>query len=421
MTSLTECIGKAFYQLHGHIERNKYSSYWLKGGRGSLKSSFAAIEIILGIVNDEQANALVVRKVKDTVRKSVFETLLWAIDRLDLNEAFRHTYSPAEIIYIPTGQKIMMVGLDDPKKLKSIKVKRGYIKLLWFEELEEFSSMDEIRNVRQSVRRGGDTFVEFLSYNPPRDPAAWVNEECLIEEDGKIVHESNYLDAPREWLGEQFLIDAENLKRRDPLKYEHEYMGQSVGRAKQIVFHGKWEEREFETHALPDIYQSRFFYGADWGFSVDPTALIRCYIVHENGETNLYIDHEGGGHGIEIDELPDEFDLMPDIKRWRIYGDSARPETISYVANRGYDVQSAPKWKGSVEDGVEYIKSFDRVIIHPRCVRTIDEFKKYSYKVDRHTLEILPVLQDKHNHWIDALRYALADYIQAEVSILDVI
>jgi len=173
---LSNNIAPAFIPIHRAIKENKYNSFWLKGGRGSTKSSFAAIQIIIGIIADPSANAVVLRKVGDTVRGSVLETLLWAISTLGVQDYFRHTKAPAEIIYRATGQKIIMKGLDDPLKLKSIKVKNGYFKFLWFEEAAEFNGMEEIRNVEQSVLRGGDKFVEFVTYNPPNDPAAWVRQ-----------------------------------------------------------------------------------------------------------------------------------------------------------------------------------------------------------------------------------------------------
>jgi phage terminase large subunit len=419
--SLRDCIAPSFYGLHKSIQRGEYSSYWLKGGRGSTKSSFAAIQIILGMVNDPNANALVLRKVDNTIRTSVYETLLWAIDTLELNQYFSSIKSPAEITYLPTGQKIIMKGLDDARKLKSIRLQRGYFKFLWFEEAEEFAGMAEIRNVRQSTRRGGEKFVEFVTYNPPNDPAAWVNADSEIEIPDRCVHFSNYLDVPRHWLGETFFQDADMLKQVDPLAYDHEYMGLAVGRAEQIVFHGKWKEKDFETPNVRDMYQSRFFFGADWGFANDPTTLTRLFIMLENGERNLYIDHEAGGVGVEMEEIPQLFDSVPDVRKWRVYADCARPETISYVKRKGFNIEAAPKWQGSVEDGVEYLRSFHNIYIHPRCQKTIEEYKKYSYKVDKNTNEILPVIVDKHNHYIDGNRYALADYIKANVSIFDVL
>lgn len=423
MINLSEVIAPSFYSVHNKIKRNEYSSYWLKGGRGSTKSSLAAIQIIKGIIEDPDANALVLRKVDSSIRKSVLQTLLWATEILGVESSFDFKVSPSQIEYLPTGQKIIMSGLDDARKIKSIKLKKGYFKFLWWEEAEEFAGIEEIRSVRQSTRRGGDNFVEFITFNPPNDPAAWVNSESEKAKDDpdSYVHHSTYLDVPEEWLGKQFIIDAEKLKKSDPLAYEHEYMGEAVGRAEQIVFFGKWEEKEFDTPPIHKMYQSRFFQGADWGFANDPTALVRCFIMKERGEINLYIDYETGGHGVELDEIPQLFDKIPDSRRWKIYGDASRPETVSHLRKHGFNSESAPKWSGSVEDGIEYLRSFNNIYIHPRCPKIIEEFIKYSYKVDKHTKEVLPILVDKWNHYIDALRYALADYIKGEVSILDVL
>lgn len=419
---LINLIGKAYYEIHHKIKDGEIDELWLKGGRGSLKSSFVAIETILGVMRDPEANAIVFRKVGNTVRKSVMETLLWAINMLEVPHLFSRTVAPAEITYMPTGQQIVMTGLDDPLKLKSIKIKKGYFKYVWFEETAEYGGMDEIRNVEQSVMRGGDKFVSFYSYNPPNDPAAWVNVESEIEQPRRLVHHSTYLDVDPAWLGERFIEKAENLKARDYLKYEHEYLGKSVGRAEQIIFHGKWQELEFDTPSVRDMYQGRFFFGADFGFANDPSTLIRCFIMESGGQLDLYIDYEAGGVGIEMEELPVLYSRVPESKSWIIYGDCARPETISYISRRGYKIESCPKWTGSVEDGIEFIRSFRRIFIHPRCPNTIAEFKTYSYKVDKMTQKILPVVApNQDDHYCDALRYALSEYVTADISILQVL
>jgi phage terminase large subunit len=419
--NISTILCKAFHPVHKAIVRGEKSEIWLKGGRGSTKSSFTAIEIILGIIEDPDANAICLRKVGDTIRTSLLPTFLWAIDVLGVHTHFRHTVAPAEIIYIPTGQKIIMKGLDDPMKLKSVKARRGYFKYLWFEEASEYDGMEEIRSVEQSVLRGGETFVEFITYNPPNDPAAWVNKECLEEYPDRLVHHSTYLDVDPAWLGAKFLEKAERLRQTDYLKYEHEYLGKAVGRAEQIVFYGKWEEKRFDTPSLKHIYQSRFFYGADWGFANDPTALTRSFIIKKDDKMYLFIDYEAGGVGVEFEQLPALFERIPESRKWKIKADSARPETISYMSRQGFNIEAAKKWKGSVEDGVEYIKGFTKIYVHPRCVNTIEELKTYCYKVDRNTQEILPVIVDANNHYIDSIRYGLDEYIQMKGSILDVL
>ena len=245
---LTDIIAPNYYSLHNSIKRYEYSSFWLRGGRGSLKSSFAALEIVLGMIDDPRANALALRKVDNTIRRSVMETFLWAIDLLGLSECFDYTRSPAEITYIPTGQKIMMAGLDDPRKIKSIRVKKGIIKYLWFEEAEEFLGDAEMRSVRQSAFRGAGNFIEFVTFNPPIDPDSWINIACLQDKPQRLIHESNYLQVPREWLGEQFFRDAEDLKRISLLSYEHEYMGLAIGLTGEVF---KWDW--FGDHNFGDI------------------------------------------------------------------------------------------------------------------------------------------------------------------------
>lgn len=393
VVKLTDNIAPKFIAVHNRIKEGKYSSYWLKGGRGSTKSSFVAIEIILGILGDPEANAFVTRKVGDTIRLSVMNTLLWAISKLEVGHLFKYTFSPSEITYVPTGQKIILKGLDDPLKIKSIKIEKGYFKYLWFEEAAEFSGPQEIRSVEQSILRGGDVFVEFVTYNPPNDPAAWVNRESGHDIPNRLVHESTYLDVPAHWLGKKFIEDAETLKLIDPVAYQHEYMGIAVGRAEQIIFHGKWEAQEFTA---PE--EARFYFGADWGFSNDPTALVRCFILDEN----LYIDYEAVGHGVEIDETATLFDAIPGARQWPIKGDNSRPETISYVKRQGFNLYAAEKWKGSVEDGIAHIKGFRRIIVHPRCIHLIKELNLYSYKVDKISGDILPIVTDKYNHCIAA-------------------
>lgn len=403
---ISTIIAPAFYPLHRIIKEGKKTEFWLKGGRGSTKSSFIAIEIILGIMKDPEANAMCLRKVGDTIRTSLLPTFLWAIGILGVHQYFKSTVSPAEITYLPTGQKIIMKGLDDPLKLKSVKAQKGYFKYLWFEEAAEFNGMEEIRNVEQSVLRGGEDFVEFLSYNPPNDPDAWVNAECKVEHPDRFVHTSNYLQVPAEWLGSKFLEKAARLKATEPLKYEHEYMGMSVGQTEQTVMNGKWKAA---ACVMADDWYGPYD-GADWGFSTDPTVRVRCWISPDR--RILYIEKEALGYHVELNDIGKLFDNLPNARNTKCYGDSSRPETISHVKAEGFDIEAAEKWPGSIEDGIAHLRSYDMVMINPECVHTINEMCLYSHKVDRLTKKILADIVDKHNHCIDAIRYALGPLIQ---------
>jgi phage terminase large subunit len=209
-----------------------------------------------------------------------------------------------------------------------------------------------------------------------------------------MVVEANYRDNP--WLPDVLKAELEYDQQRDPDKFSHIWMGEYQTFSEARVFKN-WKIEEFER---PEgtIYRM----GADWGFSVDPSVLIRASIEGNR----LYIDHEAYMIGCEIVNLPDLFDRVPESRKWFIRADSARPETISYMQKNGYPkIQAADKGKGSVDDGISFLQSFD-IVVHPRCVHTIDELKSYSYKRDPLTEVVMPILEDKNNHVIDALRYA---------------
>ena len=195
-------IADAFKPIALDVQNSGHAEYLLRGGRGSTKSSFISIEIILGIMQDEHANAIIYRRVANTIKDSVYEQMIWAIDTLNLTAAFKCRKSPFEIERIKTGQRILFRGADDPMKSKSIKLKRGhYFKFLWFEELAEFRGMEDIRTIKQSILRGVDRAFTFYSYNPPKSAQNWVNDEALKTVPGRLVHSSCYLDVPPEWLG----------------------------------------------------------------------------------------------------------------------------------------------------------------------------------------------------------------------------
>ena len=214
----------------------------------------------------------------------------------------------------------------------------------------------------------------------------------------------NYTENP--YFPEVLRKEMEYDKQHDFEKYLHVWEGFPLTVSQAQVFRGK-----YKIEPIPEdlwTQANRLFFGADWGFATDPTALVRCFII----DRKLYIEYEAYGTGVELDEIPALFDTVPLSRKWPLKADSARPETISYLAHRhGYDISAAKKWQGSIEDGIAYLKSFEEIIIDPRCKHTADEFRLYSYKVDKVTGEVLPILVDKHNHCIDAIRYALDGYI----------
>jgi len=429
MINLSEKIAPIFYPVHRAIRDKTHDEFWLKGGRYSLKSSFAAIEIVLGIIDDPEANAIAFRKVANSIKDSIQSTILWAIDLLDETENFHSINSPHEITYKPTGQKILFRGLDEPRKIKSIAPRKGYFKFLWFEEADEFDGQDEIRSVEQSVLRGdeGKRFVEILCYNPPKNPKHWINKLVKEDADVKYIQHFTYLDIPQEWINEKTKLKIARLKKNNYPKYAHEYLGKCIGNPKEIVFSGKYEVQDFDTPDISEMYQNRFFFGADWGFAADPCVLIRCFIMDDC----LCIDYEAYEKEVEIDKIGTQvFDQIPESRKWQIEGDSSAPATISNVRRQGFNIRGAKKWPGCVDEGIQFMLNFRKIVIHTRCVNILMKFETFSYKVDKETKEILPVINDRKSRiyendedkmgikddGLDSVRGAIWTYIQAGAS-----
>ena len=235
---LKSIIAPSFYDAHKDIKQGLHTHYWFKGGRGSTKSSFISIEIVLNMMKDAQngviSNALILRRVKDTLSESVRDQIKWAIDILGVSDKWHVPESKLTITYKLTGQVIRFKGADNPKKVKSTKVPKGWIKYIWYEEVDEFESYDKIRNINQSLMRGGPKFFTFYSFNPPESQRNWANMEVLEERKDKFIHHSTYLTVPKEWLGEQFIIEAEHLKKVNSTKYDHDYLGKVTGTGGEV-------------------------------------------------------------------------------------------------------------------------------------------------------------------------------------------
>lgn len=260
LTSLKQLIAPSFYAIHHDLKQALHTHYWLKGGRGSTKSSFISLEIIIGIMKDPQANAVVLRKVGQTLQSSIYEQLQWAVSVLGVNAYWESKISPLEMKYIADGRsnKIIFRGADNPKKIKSIKFSKGYCKYIWYEEVDEFAGMEEIRTINQSLLRGGDSFVVFYSYNPPESQSNWVNEEVLEQRNDRLVHHSTYLTVPPEWLGEQFIIEAEHLRNVKPKAYAHEYMGEVTGTGGEVFTNLTLREITDEEISRFDHFSEKF-------------------------------------------------------------------------------------------------------------------------------------------------------------------
>jgi len=428
---ISELIGKAFYDSHSYLRNKVYDEFWEAGGRGSLKSSWAALEQVIGVVADPQANAIAFRKVGDTVSDSIKPTFIWAIRALAWEPWWHVPKSGHTLTFIPTGQQILMRGLDDPMKIKSIKPRKGYFKYLWLEEGAEYDSLEEIESVTQSVLRGGPEFVQIVTYNPPVEPKHWINVAALPENrpPNRSVHFSCYTDAPPEWLGPKFLQDAETMKRKKPDKYANVYLGKSIGRSEAIIFSGYYRSDTFEVSkrlvpgGAPRYFIGRDevegpYFGGDFGFSQDPSTLVKCWRSIDG--RRIYIEYAEFGRQIKNNAFPAFYGRVPGSKENMIYADCARPETIVHIADLGYIISGAEKWKGSIEDGIEWLTDHE-IIIHDRCDELLDEAVTYCYKIDRHTKEVTSDIIDKNNHGWDAVRYAFFPLIQqAPKGIMDV-
>lgn len=399
---LSEIIAPSFYKLHKDIKAEGHTHYWLKGGRGSTKSSFVSIEIILGIMKDPLANAMVLRKVGLYLHDSVFEQLVWAIDILGVSEYWNTKVSPLEIAYIPTGQKIVFRGADKPKKIKSVKLRRGYFKYIWYEELDEFNGPEEIRTINQSLMRGGEKFFVFYSFNPPKSQRSWVNGEVLEEREDRLVHHSNYLTVSKEWLGDQFYIEAEHLKKTNPDAYEHEYMGAVTGTGGEVFKNltiRKIENEEIETF-------DRIKRGIDWGYAVDPFVYLKGH--YDKTRKRLYLYDE-----IFLVELSNkkaaDMILARDKEHSYITADSAEPKSIAELKSYGIKIKGAKKGPDSVDYGMKFLQDLEEIIIdNERCLNAAREFLNYEYARDAQG-NFKADFPDRDNHTIDAARYMLED------------
>jgi phage terminase large subunit len=388
---LSELFAPSFIPFHSAIKRGDAVHYWLKGGRGSCKSSFVSLQIILGIVRNPEAHAVCFRKFGCDLRGSVFNQVLWAIDILGLRDFFTYSLTPMEITYKPTGQKILFKGLDDSRKSKSQKAQFGYFRYVWFEELEQYDGMQEIRSVCQSLMRGGDKFSYFYSYN--------FEAGKVVE--NRLVHHSDYLTVPKDWLGEAFFIEADILRKQNEMAYRHEYLGEVTGTGGTIFTN--LISRRITDEEIKQFSNLRK--GIDFGYAVDPFAY--CALEYDKTRRSIYIYDEIYKVGL-LNDAAIELLKAKGIGRERIIADSAEPKSIAEFRQSGLNVIGAEKGKDSVQYGIKWLQKLHSIVIDPiRCPNTWKEFSLYEFEKTK-TGDFKCEYPDKLNHEIDSIRYSLS-------------
>lgn len=429
--SMKDVIIPMYKDVFKDILAHNHRHYVFKGGRGSTKSSFISEVIPILMLNNPTVHAVIFRKVGNTIKNSVFAQMAWGIDKLGLTPLFHIPKSIASpIVLKQTGQQIIFMGLDDPTKIKSIKLPFGYIGITWFEELDQFSGEKELRTVLQSTMRGGPTFWDFRSFNPPISNINWANQYALdaMARENSLVVSNTYLDVPEDWLGETFMDEAIDLKETNLKAYQHEYLGIPIGTGGNVF-------ENVEPMYMNDEFISHFdkiYNGIDWGWYPDPFAFNKCHF--DVARRNLYIFAEFRGNKLsnravydilytekkvysdEFIEQQSKIDFQDRIIRQRYFlepdeivtADSAEPKSISDIKSYGgYGCRPAEKGPDSVTYSMKWLQSLNHIYIDPvRCPETLKEFAEYEYERDKDD-EVVSGYPDMNNHNIDAVRYAL--------------
>lgn len=384
----------------------RYKVYY--GGRGSGKSwSFARMLVTFAHTRwtRDQASGLMrglrilcCRELQNSMADSVHRLIVDQIMLLGLLPWFKIT--DEKITSLVTGAEFIFKGLW--RHAAEIKSMEG-IDICWVEEAQRVSAQSW-KYLLPTIRKPGSEI--WVSFNPESedDPTyvRFVLNQHLLKR--AVVRKVGWEDNPHfsAELTEERLYDLRN----DPEAYEHVWNGACMVISDAIILRRKVRADMFEQPASI----KRLFFGADWGFAVDPSVLLRGWMSDD--ERRLFISHEAYKVGCEIDHLPALWDTVPDSRSWPVKADNARPETISYMGRQGFNVTPAEKWPGSVEDGIAHLRGFEEIVVHERCTHTLQESRLYSYKVDKKTSEVLPIVVDKHNHCIDSARYMLDGYIQ---------
>lgn len=362
------------------------------GGRGSTKSwSFARGLIAHAYVSRKRI--LCVREYQSSIADSVHHLLEDQIEQMGVSRYFTVQKST---ISSHNGSEFIFKGLRHSiQEIKSTEA----VDICWVEEAQSVSK-ESWQTLIPTIRKTGSEI--WVTFNPYLEEDPTYQRFVINPDPRAIVRKTSWRDNP--WFSKE--LNDERLRDLavDPDAYDWIWEGHTRKLTEATIFRNV----AFETFETPNDID-RFFYGVDWGFANDPTVMLRLFIR----DGVLYVDHEAYGYGTEIDRLAELFDRVPGARQWPIKADSSRPETISYMRRQGFNIDAAEKWPGSVEDGIAHLKGFRQIVIHPRCPRFSQEARLYSYKVDKQSGDILPVVVDRHNHGWDSARYALDGYIQS--------
>lgn len=380
-TNINLKVANVYKPLWKNAKRRNY----IYGGRGSGKSHDVA-EYCLFRAYQSKIKVLCTRELQNSIADSVYSLLKNKITDMKLD--FFFTVYKDRIVG-NNGSEFIFKGIhNNVSEIKSME----NISIAWLEESQSLSR-ESIDVIVPTIRAPGSILI--FTFNPYKDnDPIYVEMKNATEDD--LVIKANYSDNP--WFPEELRLEMERDKKNDYQKYLWVWEGECLGLSDAQIFRGKYVVENFETPKNAD-----FHFGADWGFANDPTTLVRSFIVGND----LYIDMCAGKVGCDLEDTPSLFNEVQGSSIYPIYADSARPETISFMRSKHYNVIAAEKWNGSVEDGIQYLRSFSCIHIHERCKAVAEEFDLYQYKVDRQTGEVLRIPVDKFNHYIDAIRYSL--------------
>lgn len=414
---LSQLIPSHFHDLWRATKDRNILNIVAKGGRGSGKSSDTAI-IIAQLIMRYPVNALILRKIDNTLASSVFEQIKWAINEMQVSHLFQVKVSPMEIIYKPRGNKMIFRGAQNPERIKSLKDARFPFTIAWIEELAEFKTEDEVTTITNSLLRGelddGLFYKFYYTYNPPKRKQSWVNKkyETSFQPDNTFVHHSTYMNNP--YIAKEFIKEAEGARERNEMRYRWEYLGEAIGS-------GVVPFNNLQIESIPqDLYDTfdNIRNAVDFGYATDPLAFVRWH--YDKKKRIIYAMDEYYGVQISNREFADWLHKKG-YQADDIYADSAEPKSIAELKKEHgiKRIKGVKKGKDSVEYGEQWLDDLQAIVIDPKRTPNIArEFENIDYETDKDG-NVKPRLEDKDNHTIDATRYALErDMRQNRMTIL---